>query len=88
MTKIINVNRNLIGMNKDRTTLLPVVSVKDGDSNLYGSNIEIQGPSRIVYDPLHPLDCGARLWIETDAPVIIDNPMTWDQVTELKNNHS
>ena len=62
----INVNRNHIGSNmkkspKDRK---PVISVKRKGTNLYGNEVEILGPCKIVYQPDHPLDCGARLWID------------------------
>ncbi|NEO80918.1 helix-turn-helix domain-containing protein [Moorena sp. SIO4G3] len=67
----INVNRNHIGSNmhkspKDRK---PVISVKRSGNNLYGNEVEILGPCRIVYQPDNPLDCGARLWIETFSDI-------------------
>ncbi|NEP35338.1 MULTISPECIES: helix-turn-helix domain-containing protein [unclassified Moorena] len=67
----INVNRNRIGSNnaKPPQDRQPVISVKRSGNNLYGNQIEILGPCRIVYQPDHPLRCGARLWIETFSDV-------------------
>ncbi|NEP33817.1 MULTISPECIES: helix-turn-helix domain-containing protein [unclassified Moorena] len=67
----INVNRNRIGTNngKPPQQRQPVISVKRSGNNLYGNQVEILGPCRIVYQPDKPLDCGARLWIETFSDV-------------------
>ncbi|NET84444.1 MAG: DNA-binding protein [Moorea sp. SIO1F2] len=67
----INVNRNRIGTNNGKLPedRQPVISVKRSGNNLYGNQIEILGPCRIVYQPDHPLRCGARLWIETFSDV-------------------
>jgi hypothetical protein len=47
----------------------PPVIVREGKSRQYGNEVSIHGPCRIVYSPDRPLGCGARLWIETEAPV-------------------
>ncbi|NET83281.1 MAG: helix-turn-helix domain-containing protein [Moorea sp. SIO1F2] len=67
----INVNRNHIGsnMHKSPQERKPVISVKRKGTNLYGNEVEILGPCKIVYQPDHPLDCGARLWIETFSDI-------------------
>ena len=31
--------------------------------------MNIKGPSRMIYSPDKPRKCGAKLWIETDADV-------------------
>lgn len=36
---------------------------------LYGHEVEIKGPSQIVYAPNAPLECGSKVWIKTDSPV-------------------
>jgi hypothetical protein len=46
-----------------------VLTVKTYKSNVYAFEVEVLGPSRIVYRPDKPLSCGARCWIETDADV-------------------
>ena len=67
----INVNRNRIGSNNTKRPeeRQPVISVKRSGNNLYGNQVEILGPCRIVYQPDNPLDCGARLWIETFSDI-------------------
>ena len=51
---------------------IPVLTVKTYKSNIYANTVSIDGPSRIVYSPHKPLSCGARVWIETESEVKID----------------
>tara|TARA_R110001583_G_scaffold9651_17_gene45570 strand:+ start:8783 stop:8923 length:141 start_codon:yes stop_codon:yes gene_type:complete len=46
--------------------------VKTYKSNEYGHDVQILGKSRVVYSPNKPLSCGAKVWIETEAPVVIN----------------
>ena len=39
--------------------------------NNYGHEVEINGPCRVVYSPDKPLSCGAKVWIETEAGVVV-----------------
>lgn len=71
-TKRIHVNGHRIRSNRTNGETEPVVTVKTYNSNDYGSEVEIKGPSRVVYRPEKPLSCGAELWVETTAPVLID----------------
>jgi len=48
-----------------------VLTVKTYKSNTYAHEVEIDGPSRIVYSPDKPLSCGAKVWIETASEVKI-----------------
>jgi hypothetical protein len=48
-----------------------VITVKTSKSNDYGHEVEILGPSKIIYSPDKPLSCGARVWIETESEVKI-----------------
>tara|TARA_R110000751_G_scaffold226786_1_gene328680 strand:+ start:256 stop:429 length:174 start_codon:yes stop_codon:yes gene_type:complete len=50
----------------------PVITVKTYKSNEYGHDVQILGESRVVYSPNKPLPCGAKVWIETEAPVVIN----------------
>jgi hypothetical protein len=47
----------------------PVLTVKTSKSNQYAHEVEIYGPSKVIYSPDKPLSCGARVWIETDSEV-------------------
>jgi len=71
MIKRIHVNMHHIRYNKKHGTNKPVIAVKTSKSNDYGHEVEILGPSKVIYRPLKPLSCGARVWIETEAKVKI-----------------
>jgi hypothetical protein len=67
--KRIHVNQHVIRRNRREDEHEPPLRVKMSDRNIPGSEIEIEGPARIVYSPERPLSCGARVWIETRAPL-------------------
>ena len=71
--KRIHVNMHKIRANKKHGTNEPVITVKEGRKNTYGHEVEILGPSRVIYGgndkPILP--CGARVVIETKSEVII-----------------
>ena len=71
MKKKIPVNQHKIRSNKKHNLNEPVITVKTSKSNDYGHEVEILGPSKIVYSPDKPLSCGAKVWIETEAEVKI-----------------
>ena len=71
MKTIVHVNQHAIRRNAKEGTDEPVLTVKTYRSNRYARQVEIQGPSRLVYSPEKPLSCGARVWIETQAEVLI-----------------
>ena len=67
----IHVNQHKIRSNKKHNLNEPVITVKPSKSNDYGHEVEILGPSKIIYSPDKPLSCGARVWIETEGEVKI-----------------
>lgn len=71
--KYIHVNQHVIRSNKKNNEDNPVITIKQGSKNTYCHEVEIKGPSRIVYGgnnrPI--LNCGARVVIETEADVEI-----------------
>ena len=71
--KRIHVNMHKIRANKKHGTNEPVITVKEGRKNTYGHEVEILGPSKVIYGgndkPILP--GGARVVIETEADVII-----------------
>jgi len=69
--KRIHVNMHKIKANKKHGTNEPVITIKEGKSNTYCHEVDILGPSKVVYRPEKPLSCGARVWIETDAELKI-----------------
>jgi len=71
--KYIHVNQHKIRANKKHGTNEPVITIKEGRRNTYCHEVEILGPSKVLYGgnnkPLLP--CGARVVIETDSEVAI-----------------
>jgi hypothetical protein len=65
----IHVNQHVIRANAKTGAKDPVLTVKQGGRNRYAAEVLIDGPSTVVYRPDAPLSCGARVWVETDAPV-------------------
>lgn len=75
MKTIIHVNQAHIRANirKEPDNREPVLTVKTYKTNVYANTVSIEGPSRVVYSPDKPLSCGARVWIETEGKVTIDD---------------
>lgn len=67
--KRIHVNQHIIKRNKKSGEDTPPLTVKLRGANLRAAAVEIHGPSVVIYSPNRPLDCGARVWIETRSPV-------------------
>ena len=74
MKKIIHVNQHAIKRNNKALdgNYEPVITVKTYKSNTYGFEVDIKGPTKVVYSPEKPLACGARVWIETESDVYVD----------------
>ena len=70
MKTIIHVNQHVIKANAKTGATDPVLTVKTYKENIYAHEVEIKGPSRVVYSPDKPLSCGAKVWIETEAEVV------------------
>jgi hypothetical protein len=70
--KKIHINQHNIKHNAKNDQKKPVISVKTYKSNDYGYEVELTGESKVIYRPDKPLSCGAKVWIETHKPVIID----------------
>ena len=66
----IHVNQHVIKRNAKTGESEPVLTVKQGRKNTYAHEVEILGPSRVVYSPEKPLSCGARVWVETESEVV------------------
>jgi len=74
--KRIHVNQHHIRSNKTKGTDLPVITIKEGRTNTYCNEVEILGPSKIIYggsgNDIKPLlSCGARVVIETTSEIKI-----------------
>ena len=71
MKKRIHINQHKIRSNKKYNLNEPVITVKTSKSNTYGHQVNILGPSEVIYSPDKPLSCGAKVWIETESEVEI-----------------
>lgn len=73
MKKYIHVNQHHIRSNIKGNEPKPVITIKEGRKNTYCNEVEILGPSRIIYSgpggkkPV--LSCGARVVIETESEI-------------------
>lgn len=78
MKHIIHVNRQHIAMNAKDNGRRPVYTIKTGSSVRYAREVNILGPSRMVYNG-NQLSCGARAWIETDSDIELVDEMTFKE---------
>ena len=69
---IVHVNSQRIKQNQKASRQQPVITVKKGNTNQYGHEVEIPGGCRVVYRPDNPM-CGARVWIESLYDVRVIN---------------
>lgn len=76
MTAIIHVNRQHIAKNAKDGGDRPVYTIKRDGQTRYAREVQIDGPSRLVYSGKQ-LSCGARAWIETDAELTLVDEMTF-----------
>jgi hypothetical protein len=70
MKTVIHVNQHVIKANAKNGADDPPLTVKTYKENIKAHEVEITGPSKIVYRPDHPFSCGARVWIETDSKYV------------------
>lgn len=79
MKSIIHVNQHHIRANSKGDTK-PVFTVKQGKNNFYALSVDILGPAKLIYSPDKPLSCGAKVWIETLAEVVLEGKTTYSEV--------
>lgn len=84
MKKLIHINRNIIQYNDKHNTNLPVCRIQIGKETKYGMAVNINGPSKMVYDAENPLKCGAKLWIETTADIDIEGECSYQDIQSMK----
>ena len=65
---IVVINRHVIASNRKNGTNDPPISVRRGRGGTpdYCHQYVNNNPSKLVYDPEHPLKCGATVWLEYD----------------------
>lgn len=67
----VHVNQHVIKRNARTGERAAPLSVSTYKGTRPAHEVEILGPSRVVYSPDRPLPCGARVWIETWAEVTV-----------------
>jgi len=72
MKTIIHVNQAILRRNMKSGTSEPCLIVRNYKHTEYASSVIINGPSKVVYQPHQPLNCGARAWVETQSDVKCD----------------
>jgi len=80
---IIHINKNLKQSDDKRKSKRPVCRVEVEGKTWYGSEVDILGPSKMIYRPDEPRKCGAKLWIETDSEVIIHDKTTYKDMQPI-----
>jgi hypothetical protein len=75
----IHVNQHVIKKNSKTGDREPVLTVKSGRSNIYAHEVQILGPSTVIYSPDKPLSCGAKVWVETESEVVIKQSVGIDK---------
>ena len=68
--KRLHVNQHVIRRNAKRGEMEPALTCKTSSRNVKAYDIDIIGPSKLVYSPDKPLQCGAKVWLETRSAVI------------------
>lgn len=68
----IHVNQHVIKANRLHSRDDPPLTIKTSRENRKAHEVRVDGSVMIVHRPDAPLDCGARVWIETyDAVEVI-----------------
>lgn len=75
--KIIHVNQANIAWNrKNPDDPRPPITLQTSLGSIRANSMSIEGPSEMIYQPLAPLSCGARLFVKTKSPVKLDDGCT------------
>lgn len=67
----IYVDRPVVARNVEFRMNKPAVLVEQGHKVVHCMEVELHGPSKIVYDPTRYKVDGITLWMETESPVTI-----------------
>lgn len=87
MRTIVHVNRHMLAFNTKHGADLPCYTVKRGGKNSYAYEVRFTGPSWLVDTRVSgQLSCGARAWIETDAPVELVGEMSYSALKQLRDS--
>lgn len=65
--KRIHVNKHVIAANAKTGANDPAITIQTSDGSFTCRRVLWEGVSEMVHDAEHPLSCGAKVWIETEA---------------------
>ena len=74
-TTKIHVNRPILAANRKNDGNDPPITIRLGSRTVACHEVDITGPCRVVYQPNHPLSCGAVLWIEVDPMIQLQSKL-------------
>lgn len=69
--KRIHVNQHIIRRNKATGERNNVITVQWRNKSYPVETLEIKGQANAIYSPEKPLSCGAHVWVETRAEVVV-----------------
>ena len=69
MIKRIHVNQHIIKSNLKNDQCEPVITIKMDGRNIRANEVTILGPSVLKYTPQKPLQCGAKVYLETTSEI-------------------
>ena len=77
MKTIIHINQHKVRANNKNSTCEPVITCKTYKENQYAHSVVVLDKEgneacRVIYSPDKPLSCGARVWIETNNKIIME----------------
>jgi hypothetical protein len=67
--KRLHVDQHAIRANRKGGLQKPPLTAQTSKGPHKGWEVEVRGPSKLVYSPGRPLSCGATVWVETHAEV-------------------
>ncbi|RJR10253.1 hypothetical protein C4588_03565 [Candidatus Parcubacteria bacterium] len=82
MKTILHVNQHHIKFNAKNEVKKPVFTIKQGKKTYYAEEVEIHGPSKLIYSPEKPLSCGAKVWVVTESEVTMHNKTTFKELND------
>lgn len=66
----LHVNQQTIRENRSKKTKKPVICVRQGRKVRFCHKVELLGGlCQLIYDPDHPKDCGATVWLDIDPSI-------------------
>jgi len=69
--KRVHVDKKVIAANLKHGSSDPPITIQFSNGSIKCYGVTVFGVSEFVYRPHQPLSCGARLWIETTAEIMV-----------------